>query len=122
MSIIVIVIGIVLVIAIVIAIVIKNNVIKNNKNTDTDTKFFADFNLNEYFSAKEQMNMVSPRTYQNRNHVCVTWQDWNTSVWFVLIRMNASGRTFQYSNKSFDGHVATIAWATSQASKGLLAQ
>ncbi len=110
-------IAIVVIIGIVVAIVIKNN-----KNDDKNEKFFADFSIDAYFSAKQQMNMVEPRTYQNRNHVCVTWKDWNTGLWFVFIRMNQSGRTFMYNNDNFDGHVATIAWATSQASKGLLAQ
>ena len=68
------------------------------------------------------MNMVLPKTYQNTNHVCVTWQDWNTKMWFVFIRMNQSGRTFQYNSETFDGHVKTIAWATRQASQNLLAQ
>lgn len=97
-------------------------IVKNNKTDAKNAKVFANFEINEYFTAKQQMDMVMPRTYQNTNHVCMTWQDWNSKQWFVFIRMNQSGRTFQYSSDNFDGHVATIAWATSQASKGLLAQ
>lgn len=115
----IIVIGIAIVIVIIGIIVLKNKTNNHNNNNNNNNK---EFNLNDYFSPRQQMNMVLPRTYQNSNHVCVTWQDWNTKMWFVFIRMNASGRTFQYNSDNFDGHVKTIAWATQQASQNLLAQ